>query len=508
MKINRTVRTKYNIIAGIINRIIVLFLGFIIRTFIIRYLGTEYIGLGGVITSILNVLNLAELGFTSAVVFNLYKPISEDNRDLICALLAFYRTAYRYIGMIVLVSGLTIFPFLHVFIHTDIPETVNIYVIYLIYLFNTCISYFLFGYVNVLLTAHQRNDIDSYLSALTYFVEYGIQISVLILFKSYYLFTLAMLVTTLVMNVVRYLIVRRLFPEYVCKGAVDSETRSRVYQNIKGLVIQKICASTRNTFDSIFISGYIGLIATGQYSNYYYILSSVHGILVVLNSAMSAGIGNSIAIETQEKNHNDMMKFIFIYSWLSGWCAICMLCLYQPFMKLWAGENNLLPFYDAVLFCLYFYAITLGDIRSNYSAGAGLWWYERHRSVAEVIGNIVLNALLGKTFGIPGIIVATLITILFINYFYGSTIIYRQYFTAFKVGIYFKRQGMYFALTSLVAVLTYTLSTLVYREGIIGLVEIGIIAAVIPNVFYLCVYHRTQTFKDAVALLIRTIQSR
>ena len=508
MKINRILRTKYNIVAGAINRISVLLLGFLIRTYVIHYLGNEYVGLSGVVTSILNILNLAELGFASAVIFNLYKPVAENDTEQICALLAFYRKAYLAIGSIVLVGGLLIFPFLHFFIHADIPENVNINIVYIIYLVNTCIGYFFFGYINVLLNAHQRNDVDSYLSVLTYIIEYGVQIVVLVAFRNYYLYILAIPLATLTMNIVRYVIVRRMYPDYICRGTIDSKTKKSVYENIKGLVIQKICASTRNTFDSIFISGYIGLMAAGLYSNYFYILSSVHGILVVFNSAMSAGIGNSIAIESQEKNHNDMMKFIFIYGWLSGLCTICMLCLYQPFMKIWAGAENLLPFYDVILFCLYFYSLTLGDIRSNYSAGAGLWWHERYRSLAEVVANVILNAVLGKLYGIPGIIVATLITIVFINFGYGSTIIYMKYFTNFSVITYYKRNAMYFAITLLTAIPTYLLTTLIVKDGVLGLIEIAIITGTVPNIVFYTIYHRLPVFKEAQSLFLRTIKSR
>lgn len=508
MKTGRIIRTKYNIIAGILNRVVVLALGFLIRTFVIRFLGVEYIGLSGVVTSILNILNLAEVGFASAITFNLYKPVAEDNKEQICALLAFYRKAYRVIGYIILASGIALLPFLHVIINTDIPTDVNIVFVYLIYLSNTCIGYFLFGYINVLLIANQRNDVDSYLSILTFVIEYSIQAIVLVFYRNYYLYILVIPFTTIVMNVIRFWIVKKMFPAYKCKGVIDQETKKSVYENIKGLIIQKVCASTRNTFDSIFISAYLGLISAGLYSNYYYIISSVHGILVVLHSAMSAGIGNSIASETQEKNHQDMMKFVFIYAWISGVCTVCILCLYQPFMEIWAGKSNVLPFYDVLLFTLYFYAMTLGDIRGNYSAGAGLWWNERYRSLAEVIANIILNAVLGKFWGIPGIIGATLITIVFINFFYGSTILYKFYFTDFSVIQYFKAQGFYFVIMFIACFFSYLLTYWGRFDGFGGMIMIGLISLTIPNILFYLIYHRSKVFKEALSLLRTAIVAR
>ena len=42
-------------------------------------------------------------------------------------------------------------------------------------------------------------------------------------------------------------------------------------------ILSKFCGLTRNTFDSIIISAFIGLNAVAIYSNYYYIVSNIFG---------------------------------------------------------------------------------------------------------------------------------------------------------------------------------------------------------------------------------------
>ena len=49
------------------------------RTAMIYWLGMEYVGLNSLFTSILSVLNLAELGVGSAMTFSMYKPIAEQD---------------------------------------------------------------------------------------------------------------------------------------------------------------------------------------------------------------------------------------------------------------------------------------------------------------------------------------------------------------------------------------------------------------------------------------------
>lgn len=130
MKLERAKNTKRNMVFGFINKIICMLFPFVIRTIIIRIIGKEYLGLDSLFTSILQVLNLAEMGFSSAVVYNMYKPIAEENDDLLCQILKFYKKVYFAIGMVILFAGIAILPFLTRFINGEYPQNVNIYVLY------------------------------------------------------------------------------------------------------------------------------------------------------------------------------------------------------------------------------------------------------------------------------------------------------------------------------------------------------------------------------------------
>ena len=108
MKINRTKNAARNMMMGFINKIIVLLLPFLVRTAFIYSLGAEYLGLNSLFSSILSVLSVAELGFSSAVVFSMYEPIAKNQQAKICALLNYYRSIYRVIGTVVLIGGVVL----------------------------------------------------------------------------------------------------------------------------------------------------------------------------------------------------------------------------------------------------------------------------------------------------------------------------------------------------------------------------------------------------------------
>ena len=158
---SRSKNTSRNIVFGIINKIIVLLFPFAIRTIIIYKLGAEYVGVSSLFTSILQVLSVAELGFSSAVLFSLYGPVSNNETDKIIKLIALLKTVYLIAGSIILILGLSLTPFIGYFIKEGTPADINIYILYLIMLANTVISYFVFGYKNSILNVYQRYDVIS-----------------------------------------------------------------------------------------------------------------------------------------------------------------------------------------------------------------------------------------------------------------------------------------------------------------------------------------------------------
>lgn len=503
----RTKNTIRNIMFGLLNKIILLFGPFIIRMVIIKQLGSAYLGLSGLFTSILQVLNLTELGFSSAVVFSMYKPIAENDSETICALMNLYKKIYRIIGIIILVVGLMITPFITNIIKGSYPSDINIYILYIIYLFNTAITYFLFAYKSALLTAHQRNDIISNVNTILHIIEYIVEIIILCVVKNYYLYVLVTTAKNILNNIICAYKANKLYPQYIAKGTISKDIVKDIKKRVSGLMIQKICTTTRNSLDSIFISAFIGLNVVAIYSNYYLIMNAIIGLIGTITTAMAAGIGNSIVIETVDKNYNDMNKFNFMYMWISGWCTICLACLYQPFMKLWMGTEYMFEYGVVILFCLYFYALKMGDIRAVYSDSKGLWWENRYRAIIETFANLILNLVLVKFLGIYGIIAGTLISLLIINFGYGSQILFKYYFGENRIKEYFKNHLMYFTVTLVIAIITYFICSLINFDGIIEIIIKSIICVVIPNILYFLIYFKTKKFEDT-KIFVKNIISK
>ena len=476
----RTRRAFVNIIWGFIEKMITLICPFIIRTIMIYKLGNEYLGLNGLFTSILQVLSLAELGFGDAIVFSMYKPIIENDNKMLSALLNLYKKVYRIIGMVILCVGLLILPFITKFVKGGYPSEVNIYVLYCIYLFNTVISYFLFAYKESLLKAHQRNDVNSRILSGCNIVMYVLQIIVLLLFSNYYLYIVIMPVTTIVLNCVRSLFVKKMYPQIVCEGHIEKDAVIGLSKRIIGLTLNKLAQVCRNSFDSIIISSFLGLVILARYQNYYYIISALTVMVSIITTAVGAGIGNSIAAETVEKNYSDYKEFLFIYNWIACFCTVCMLCLYQPFIELWVGKSNVLPLSTVILCCIYFYTMKLGDIAAVYRQAAGIWWEDKFRPSVESVVNLAVNIVLVKYIGVDGVLVSTIISIVCINIPWATYVLFKVYFKMSIKEVFFK-YIRYFIETTVLCAVVYGICSRINGNLLVVLVVRTIICIGLVN---------------------------
>lgn len=492
---------------GVISNIVKMVLPFIVRTILLKLLGEQYLGLNGLFSSVLQVLNLADLGFGTAVVYSMYKPIANDDENTICALLAYFKKVYRIVGTAILGIGICLAPFLEYLISGEIPGDVNIYLIYFIYLGNTVISYWMFAYKGSLLAAHQRNDVSLKISTFLLFIQYGLQIGILFVIKNYYFYLLVLPVVSILTNVATAIATQRLYPQYVCRGQIDSIMQGNIKKQIGGLFLSKVCGTTRNSLDSIFISAFLGLKNVAIYGNYYYILNAVHGLLSVTNTSMLGGIGNSVAKETVEKNYQDFKKFTFLYAWIAGWCSCCMFCLYQHFMDIWVGSELTFSFDIMLLFCVYFFFLTMTDIKNTYTDACGLWWENRTRSILETVVNLVLNIGLGYLFGVRGVLWATLITIIGINIIYGTKILFRYYFVNRSFIRQLIRYTVYFVMAVIVSVITYGVCMIIPNTGFIWLLAKGIVCVVLPNLLFYIMYCRTKIFLDSKPMIHKVLLS-
>lgn len=497
MKLQRTKNTVRNLVWGLINRVVAQVVPFITRTVFINILGIEYLGLNSLFTSILNVLSLAELGVGTAMVYHMYRAIASDDNEKICALMSLYRKWYRIIGLIVLGIGLLVLPILRFLIGSEVPGDVNIYILYLLYLAQTVITYFLFAYKNSILNAYQRQDVISKISSLISILLNLLQIVLLIFFKNYYVYVSLMLALNILNNIVTAIVVSKMYPQYSPKGTVDIETRKDMTKKIKALFVQRAGMTLSNSADPIIISSFLGLTISGIYNNYFIIITLLFSFITVYTNSILAGLGNNAATETLNKNNNDFYILFFVLCWIVGWMSVCLMCLYQHFMRVWMGDELLLSDTSVILLVICFYFWKIQDIVTTYKDAVALWEVDKYRSFIGAIFNLSLNIILVKftNLGINGVIVATITSTLLFGVLWSTLIFFKHYLKCSPLK-YFLKMFFNCLVTVAITVITYFICYFINDHGIGWFILKCAICLVVPNILFFLVYFKTPIFKQ------------
>lgn len=414
-RLNKTKNTIQGTLWGITNKVVALVFPFIIRTILIRKLGAEYAGLSSLFTSILQVLSLADLGIGTAIVFSMYKAVSEDDKKTLSAYLNYFRRVFFIIGIVILGIGLLAMPFLKYLINGDVPADINLYILYLIYLSNTVISYFAFAYRSAILSAYQREADNSKFQIACNIMMYIVQIVVLLLFENYYLYILFLPIFTLVLNISRYLYVCKKYPDIKCEGMISATQRKKIKKNISALFLHKVGSVTVNTLDNVIISSFLGLLPLANYNNYYYLISAVTAIILIFFSSLTAGVGNSIITEDREKVKQDFYTIFYLNGFIVVVSTVCFFSMYQDFITVWIGKEYLFDYITMILFCVYYYVHTIRRTIIAYRDAAGMWVDNKWQPVVSAMVNLILNIILVQVVGINGVIISTIVSMILID---------------------------------------------------------------------------------------------
>lgn len=503
MKIERTKNAGRNMVFGMIQKVYTIIVPFIMRTAMIYLMGAQYLGLNSLFGSILQVLNLAELGVGGAIFYSMYKPIAEDDAERICALMALYKKYYRIIGLVILVAGLAISPFLPQLIKMDtVPKDVNVFVLYYLNLGATVLSYWLFAYKNCLIGAHQRNDISSKISMFSSTVTYVLQFAIIYFWRDLYAYTVVVLTVGIINNIITAVIVDRMYPKYKPLGELTKSEVREINHRVGDLFTSKIGSVVYNSSDTIVISAFLGMKVLAVFQNYFFIQTSIKGLIDIVFGSCTAGIGNSLVVESKEKNFNDLNKFTFIICWLGGFCAICLLCLYQPFMELWVGKDLMLDFTAVICIASYFYISQVNTLLNLYKDAGGIWHEDRFRPLITSLVNLALNLAFVRFIGIYGVLLSTVLACLIVGMPWLLHNLFTVMFEKKYLKTYLKKVFSYTAVVIVIGIVVWSLCSF-FIEGnlIVCLCIRGMICVVFSNSLFYVIYRKTLEFRQSVILL-------
>ena len=207
--VSRTKKSLRNTIFGMVGLLCYLVVSFATKSVFVRLLGAEYNGVNGSFTNILQVLNLAELGFTTSIAYALYKPLKEKDERTTAALMSYFAKVYRIIALVVAIMGCCCIPILQYLIAEDISElsfSLNeLRGYFTMYLASTVCS-FLLAYKRTIITADQNNYLVTNVDNICNIVLNITQLVLLLIYKNFYAYLATMIARTIINNLILHLI--------------------------------------------------------------------------------------------------------------------------------------------------------------------------------------------------------------------------------------------------------------------------------------------------------------
>jgi O-antigen/teichoic acid export membrane protein len=458
------------------------------------YLGTEFIGLTGTLSSLLGFLNLAELGVGTAIGYVLYKPIFDDDKMKINEIISVFGYIYHCIGLFIIFCGVI----LSIFLPLIFPDTsLSMGVIYFgfyAYLASSMLGYFV-NYRQTLLSADQRNYVVTGYFQMVSSAQVIVQLIAAILWRNFYLYFLISIVFGIINSVILQWKINRTYPWLKSDVKLGRKLLAKypeIGKYVRQLFVHKIGGFVQFQLSPFLIYAYVSLPVVALYGNYTIITEKVNRFFFSMLGTTSASVGNLISEGNRDKIYHVYCELLSLRVLASGFMFVCLLRLINPFVALWLGDEYIMPNVVVYLICAQTFLHLTRFVNDDFIYGYGLF-YDVWSPIAEALIFVVASVALGATFGLSGVLCGPLVSTLIIIYGWKPYFLYSKGFKRplYEFWMKFALYLILFALSSIIAIyLSDYLHTLIHLgNGWMGLIVDAITFAIMLGVLSVGIYY-------------------
>lgn len=490
---SRVINATRNTIIGYITYGISLLANFVIRTFFIKYLSKEALGISGLFSNVISLFSVIELGFGTAMMYSYYKPLRDGDHSKLRGYEKFFSKIYKFVSLAIFIFSLILLPFLN-YIIKDANQIGNLYFIYYLFVIEVILSYLMYSKISIIV-ADQKEYIKNCYHIVFLIIKVITQITILYFTKNYIIFLISNSTIVVIENIALSIKARKLYKlQNIEPEVVPHDEKSFVYNSVKGTAIYRLSNVIVDSTDNIIISSLFGLTIVGFLSNYQLITNSLARLCGIIFSSLAPSVGNLNVTDDKPKKVQmfNVINFIsfFVYSIIS----ICLFILINPFINLWVGQEYLLSQNVALALSLNFFVTGLNQVLWIYRTTMGLHRYNQFRPILTVIFNIVLSIILGKILGVAGVIYATSISKLTTTMIFDPIIIYKFGFNK-NVKEYFVKNTIYILCFTLSIIGVWLIFRTVVINNLIEWILSGIVLFGSLALIYLLLFTKSNELK-------------
>lgn len=411
---SRTGKSIKNSVIALAFFAVQLILNFYSRKIFIDKLGTEILGLNTTATNLLQFLNLAELGITSAVTFSLYKPLHNNDREQINEIVTLQGKFYKRVASVIIAGAIIIMMFFPLIFHKMRLPLWYAYASFGVLLYGQLLGYFI-NYRQIVLSASQMEYKIQTSAGAVNLIKITAQIIALSLSPYPYIWWLILeFIFSTTSCVVLNRTINRTF-SYLQKSRLTyKELKSKysvVLTKIKQLFFHNIAGFALSQSSPLIIYAYSSLTLVTLYGNYLIISYGLQRMVLALFRGVSAGVGDLIAEGDKEHIVDVFFQLFSLRFLISAWVAFSMINLSQPFIKLWIGSEYILPMSTLIIIATTLMIMLNRNTVQIFLAGYGQY-QDIWSPIIEATLNIGLSILLGYYWGLNGILCGVLISLI------------------------------------------------------------------------------------------------
>ena len=482
---------------SIFTQILIILAGFFCQRVINVRLGTELVGLNGVVSNVIAVFSVTELGLSTAIVFHLYRALAEKNEKKIASLMNLYRKAYMAVAAVIALLGMAFLPFVHLFMKENHFEVSYIRLVYALWLIKTIFGYLL-SYKRSLVIADQKEYVAS-LTAMMISILHYLSIIVIVLCFNNYVWALCLsIIFEGMINLGLMAYVDKTYPflKTYRRLRVDQGLVSSVFADLKNLFVTRIAQKLLTCTDNLIMSSFINLTIVGFYSNYCLITQSLINVLQALSNALQPTVGSLIVEGKRERDQELLNVLTYVFFFLSAIVLCGVTGMASLFVgRIWLGEEYLLP-QPTVFFCginTMMYVMVLPI--SVFVSVSGLFQYEKKVAMTAAITNLVLSLALVKPLGINGVLFGTFAA--YVILLVGKTIGFHGLYLKKSMAGYLIKVTAYLILAAFEAICCCMLVGKICGEfSLISFLLAGVVCVAIPAGCNVLIFFKGKTFGD------------
>ena len=410
---SRTGKSAINSLVGLSCTILSSLLSFFLRGAFIRLLGLEYAGINSLFADILKLLNLADLGVTNAILVRLYRSCAHNNDEETELYLTIYKRICYLMAAVITIGGLACTPFLKYLVKKQPSFPEPLWALFLIVLATGFVGH-AWTYKATIFTAKQERYISTIIQYCCLFLQHGLQLLAIFLYKNIYLY----LCVPLVMVALRYSISgfiskRRYRIRYQTEQKLSREERRELFKDVGSLSVYKLCRTLDVTVATMLISRFVSVAVTGIYGSVNMLFGALDELLGVFNDGMLASIGDLHAQGEKKRLENVFYQSFHFTYLLFGICAATLAPFLKDFVQLWIRHTlEVECFYVMIVnFVMYGFGMNVATFRNAMGIFQKGWLRPAFTAGLNILFSLVLVIKIGLLGTLLGTTLARLLTL-------------------------------------------------------------------------------------------------